>query len=226
MPKVLVVDDDTNIREVLVFALQKHGYTTVEAGDGDQALSMFEASRPDLILLDIMMPELDGIEVCKRVRQSSNTPIIFMSAMDDDADMVLGLEIGGDDYVAKPFSVRQLIARVKAVLRRTDQPVVSHSNPIIITGNLSLNRDTYQACYNDQPLTLTVTEFNLLGTLMSAPTKVFSRSELIDHAYDGVIVSDRTIDSHIRRLRKKLTNAGEDPIHTVHGAGYSLRVAE
>lgn len=224
MTKVLIVDDDAHIREVIEFALTKHGYKVIEASNGKLALELFDIEQPDLVLLDIMMPELDGIAVCQRIRANSNTPIIFVSAMDDDADIVLGLEIGGDDYVAKPFSVRQIVARIKAVLRRADGYLGVAEQPLVLDfDNIRLNSDTYQVTVADNPLTLTVTEFNLLKTLMTTPNKVFSRAELIDKAYDGVVVSDRTIDSHIRRLRKKFTAVGSDPIHTLHGAGYSLR---
>lgn len=226
---ILVVDDDASIREVIKFALQKSGFTTLEATDGARALDMFEAHAPDLVLLDVMMPELDGTEVCKRLRVISRVPIIFLSSRDDEIDRVLGLELGGDDYITKPFSPREMVARVKAVLRRFEPPEVPTSaaptrHEELVHGPLRLDLVRVKAYWREEEVTLTVTEFGMLRTLMNYPGKVYSRDELMRGAYrDHTIVSDRTIDSHITRLRRKFEQLGAEPIKTVHGLGYACR---
>ncbi|MEC9398737.1 MAG: response regulator transcription factor [Myxococcota bacterium] len=225
---ILVVDDDPSIREVVRFALEKAGYATLEAGDGKEALEKFAAQTPQLIVLDILMPEFDGTEVCRRIRRTSDVPIIFLSSRDDEIDRVLGLELGGDDYVTKPFSPRELVARVKAVMRRLDdrreqeasEDDTSESN-VLEHGKLRLDLDRFKVFWGSTELVLTVTEFGMLRTLISYPGKVFSRSELMRGAYkDQTIVSDRTIDSHITRVRRKFEDIGASPIETVHGLGY------
>ena len=222
MQKVLVVDDDAHIRDVVCFALRREGFDTLEASTGQAALEKFEAEQPDLIVLDVLMPEGDGIAVCKQIRQSSIAPIIFLSSKDAEADRIKGLDIGGDDYVTKPFSVRELIARVKAALRRIDDQSVVRENHLSI-GPLNMNIESRTASVNDQMLNLTRTEFDLLTAMAHQDGKVLAREKLMAGAYAANrIVSDRTIDSHIRRLRKKLRNLGVDPIHTVHGVGFRL----
>lgn len=226
MAHILVVDDDDHIREVVTFALQKSGFRVTEAADGKQALARFNECHPDLFILDIMMPELDGTEVCRTLRQQHRTPIIFLTARDDEVDMIVGLELGGDDYVTKPFSPRQLLARVRAVLRRMQpMPAVAPGDTevqLLEVGQLALDLECFQTHWGRQPLTLTATEFRLLQVLAGRPNKVFSRDELMQAAYDNVIVSDRTIDSHIRRLRSKIAGAGGEAIETLHGFGYRL----
>lgn len=226
MQKVLIVDDDSHIREVVRFALEKANFQVVEAENGKEALNIFAKSILDLLILDISMPELDGTEVCKEIRKTSSTPIIFLSARDEDIDMILGLELGGDDYVTKPFSPRLLTAKVKAVLRRhsndLDQPREIKSTEDICVGNLRINQESYKAYWADNEIILTATEFKLLEVLANKASKVFSRDELIEYAYDNIIVSDRTIDSHIRRVRAKIVNCGGQAIETVHGIGYKL----
>lgn len=229
MQKVLVVDDDSHIREVVCFALEKAGYQVFEAENGKQALSVFASVSPDLLVLDIMMPELDGTEVCREIRKVHSTPIIFLSAKSDDVDMIVGLELGGDDYITKPFSPRQLVARVKAVLRRTQAPLIikgDDEKQTITAGNLSIDAERFKAHWSNSELVLTATEFKLLEVFAVKPDKVFSRDELIERAYGNVVVSDRTIDSHIRRVRAKITKAGGDAIETVHGIGYKLGSCE
>lgn len=222
MQKVLVVDDDAHIRDVVCFALRREGFDTLEASTGRAAVEKAEAELPDLIVLDVLMPEGDGITVCKQIRQSSIVPIIFLSSKDAEADRIKGLDIGGDDYVTKPFSVRELIARIKAALRRIDdQPLVLESHLSI--GPLNMNVESRTASIYDQMLDLTRTEFDLLTAMARQDGMVLARAKLMSSAYAANrIVSDRTIDSHIRRLRKKLRNLGVDPIHTVHGVGFRL----
>jgi two-component system, OmpR family, response regulator len=229
--RVLVVDDDPHIREVVGFALSKAGFDTAFAEDGVQALERVAALDPDLVVLDVLMPELDGTEVCKRIRAERATPIVFLSSRDDEIDRILGLELGGDDYVTKPFSPRELVARVRAVLRRAEAMAVAPSarEPAprartLSHGELHLDLDRFVATWKDQIVTFTVTEFGIVRTLMGFPGKVYTRDELSDGAYGGDnIVSDRTIDSHVRRVRQKLRAAGADPVETVHGLGYRLR---
>jgi two-component system OmpR family response regulator len=224
---VLVVDDDTHLRDVVCFALQKEGFRTAEAGDGRQALAMAEDLGPALIVLDIMMPELDGTEVCRRLRARSAVPIIFLSSRDEEIDRVLGLELGGDDYVSKPFSPRELVARVRAVLRRARPRAgeAKSSLKVLERGPLKLDLDGHKAFWNGVAIVLTVTEFGILRTLLSYPEKVFSRDELMSGAYgEATVVSDRTVDSHVRRVRQKFEKTGSDPIRTVFGVGYQLGI--
>ena len=224
---ILVVDDDPQIRAVVRFAIEREGFRVVEAGNGRDAVEAFAREAPALIILDILMPEMDGTEVCRSVRRGSDVPIIFLSSRDDEIDRILGLELGGDDYVTKPFSPRELVARVRAVLRRRapappDAPVVAGGGRIV-HGRLVLDLDRYAATWDGREVVLTVTEFGLLRTLVGYPGKVYTRDELMDggYAYDNV-VSGRTIDSHVRRLRQKFAVAGGEPIETVHGLGYKV----
>ncbi|HCB15000.1 MAG TPA: two-component system response regulator CreB [Gammaproteobacteria bacterium] len=224
MPTILVVDDDPHIREIICFALHKDGFATVEAGNGEQALARFQAAGPDLVVLDIIMPELDGTEVCRALRRISTVPIVFLSSRDDEVDRIIGLELGGDDYVTKPFSPRELTARVRAILRRGKgewhDPTPGH---LLEYGRLRLDLERYTADWQGQEIALTLTEFGILRTLLSHPGKVFSRDQLMDGSYqDYRVVSDRTIDSHVRRVRSKFKVLGADPIETLHGIGYRL----
>ncbi len=223
MPKILIVDDDPHIREVLRFALEKDGFSVCEADNGAQALERHGAERPDLIVLDILMPEMDGTEVCRRLRRDHVTPIVFLSSRDDEVDRILGLELGGDDYVTKPFSPRELIARVRAVLRRGQPAANEEASGVMTHGRLRLDSERFKVWWAETEVVLTVTEFGILRTLLRRPGKVFSREELISAAYDfHNVVSDRTMDSHVRRLRAKLAAAGADAVETVHGVGYKL----
>lgn len=225
---ILIADDDAHIREVVRFALETAGFATIQAANGKETLQSFLSHTPDLLVLDILMPEMDGTEVCREIRKHASTPIIFLSSRDDEIDRILGLELGGDDYVTKPFSPRELVARVKAVLRRLDPApsaaLQEHESPHTLThGDLELDLDRFEAHWDKDVITLTCTEFGILRTLLSYPGKVFSRDELISggYAYDNV-VSDRTIDSHVRRVRQKFAQVRVDPIETVHGIGYRL----
>ena len=226
MQTILVVDDDASIREVVCFALRKAGFNAITAENGEQALATFENERPALVVLDILMPELDGTEVCKRIRAHESgraTPIVFLSSKDDEVDRIVGLELGGDDYISKPFSPRELVARVRAILRRstsTPEPVAAQR---LHHGRLALDTEQYKAFWDEQELVLTLTEFGILRTLLTRPGKVCRREHLMDQAYElHKIVSDRTIDSHVRRVRAKFAALGIDPIETVHGIGYKL----
>jgi two-component system OmpR family response regulator len=223
MPKILVVDDDPHIRDLIRFALRKEGFEVAEAKDGLAALDMHRRQAPDLVILDILMPELDGTEVCRRLRKEAATPIIFLSSRDEELDRIIGLELGGDDYVTKPFSPRELVARVKAVLRRRPADLPIEAPRHIRTGALSLDLDAFTAQWDGKPLTLTVTEFGILRALATHPGRVLTRDNLMDAAYDDRrFVSDRTIDSHVRRIRAKLRAAGGNPLETIHGLGYKL----
>lgn len=230
-PLVLIVDDDPRIREVVRFALRKEGFETAEAGDGAEALRAFESEKPTVVILDILMPEMDGTDVCRRLRARSRVPIIFLSSKDEELDRVLGLELGGDDYVTKPFSPRELVARVRAVLRRLEpeRPTerTDEAPKTLRHGELHLDLDRFRATWNGKEIVLTVTEFGLLRTLIEYPGKVYRREELMErgYAYDNV-VAGRTIDSHIRRIRRKLAAVGGDPIETVHGLGYKVRTPD
>jgi len=231
---ILIVDDDAHIRNVVRFALHKAGFVTAEAANGVQALAEIEARKPDLVVLDIMMPEMDGTEVCRRLRARCRMPIIFLSSRDEEIDRIVGLELGGDDYVSKPFSPRELVARVRAVLRRAnplDEQDAENDNAkagevkVLGRGPLKLDLDAHKAFWNGHEVVLTVTEFGIVRTLLGHPGKVFSRDELMGGAYDdNTVVSDRTIDSHVRRVRQKFEKAGGDPIRTVFGVGYQLGI--
>lgn len=227
MPRtILVADDDPHIRQLLVFALGKAGLDTIEAGDGEEALALFAERTPDLIVLDINMPRMDGLEVCRRMRAAGDTPILFLSSRDDEIDRVLGIELGADDYVVKPFSPREVVARVQAILRRVAgrPPEVARSGGRIVHNGLTLDCETWRASWDGQDVPLTVTEFSTLRTLAAWPGKVFSRDAIIDRVYGpGFAVTDRTIDSHIRNLRAKFAAVGgETLIETRPGIGYAL----
>jgi two-component system OmpR family response regulator len=227
---ILIVDDDPNIREVVRFTLVNGGYQVIEARDGAEALTIFGERSIELIVLDIVMPESDGLTVCRTIRAGSapknRVPIMFVSSRDDELDRVLGLEMGADDYLVKPFSPRELLARAKAMLRRnhqisTDPPAKSE---IVRYGDLTMDIARHRCTWCDTPIVLTVTEFALLETMARAPGRVFSRDALVDNAYGGDhVITDRTVDSHIRRVRSKLAAVGADPIETVYGLGYRIR---
>ncbi|MDE0877781.1 MAG: response regulator transcription factor [Sphingomonas bacterium] len=226
MPRtILVVDDDPHIRQLLVFALDKAGLGAVEAADGETALVLVAARSPDMVVLDINMPRMDGLETCRRLRAESDIPILFLSSRDDEIDRVLGIELGADDYVVKPFSPREVVARVMAILRRTaaDPPALDQ-NRDLAHGRLCLDLEGWRALWDVTPVSLTVTEFQLLRLLASVPTKVFSRDAIIDRLHGpGFAVTDRTIDSHIRNLRAKFfAVGGGDLIETRAGIGYRL----
>jgi len=223
MRSVLIVDDDPHIRQLLAYALEKAGFSTREAGDGEAALTAIDKTRPDLVVLDINMPRLDGLEVCRRIRAKGDLPILFLSSRDDEFDRVLGIELGADDYVTKPFSPREVAARVGAILRRSNGQPPDAQGPMS-HGRLKIEPDAWTAHWDGQEAPLTVTEFGILKILMSAPSRVFSRDNIIDRLHGpGFAVTDRTIDSHVRNLRAKLgALGGNDVIETRAGVGYRL----
>jgi two-component system, OmpR family, response regulator len=227
MPRtILVVDDDPHIRQLLVFALAKAGLDTLEAEDGEAALAQAREHRPDLIVLDINMPRMDGIEVCRRLRGEGDLPILFLSSRDDEIDRILGIELGADDYVTKPFSPREVVARVMAILRRVSgrPPEVERAATTLKHGRLTLDPEGWQAQWGEDAVALTVTEFGILRTLAAMPAKVFSRDAIIDRLRGpGFALTDRTIDSHVRNLRAKFAGHGaEDLIETRPGIGYRI----
>jgi two-component system OmpR family response regulator len=224
--RILIVDDDLHIREVIRVALKKAGMSVAEARDGKEALTRFAGERPDLIVLDIGMPEFDGLDVCREIRKSSDVPILFLSARDEEIDRVLGLEIGGDDYVTKPFSPRELVARVNVILRRlTPRIAATRTEAAVLSrGQLSIDPEQHIATFAGAPLRLTAIEFGILRAFLTRPTVVFNREQIMSAAYQlNIQVSDRTIDSHIRNIRAKLAAAScDNVIETVHGVGFKL----
>ncbi len=220
--KILIADDDSHIREVIQFALKKSGFQTEIADNGKLALELTKKGNIDLVILDISMPEMDGLEVCRQLRRTSELPILFLSSRDEEIDRIVGLELGGDDYLSKPFSPRELVARVQAILKRTSQSTATTVRSLQ-KGHLRVDVESYTAHWMDVVIPLTATEFMLLSTLLHHPDKVYTRETLMDHAYSGLTVSDRTIDSHMRRIRQKFLQAGAENItETVHGVGYKL----
>ena len=223
---ILVVDDDPHIRDVVRFAFEKTGMAISIAQDGKEALRQFDHNVHDLVVLDIGMPEMDGLEVCRQIRKTSDTPILFLSARDEEIDRILGLEIGGDDYVTKPFSPRELVARVNAILRRVRiaPAPMSTAAKQMSHGGLVIDPDARIASFLDTQVSLTALEFAILRTLLARPGFVFTRELILDAAYAGNIhVADRTIDSHVRNIRAKMSAAGcESVIETVHGVGFKL----
>jgi len=223
---ILVVDDDPHIRQLLLFAFRKAGHATAEAADGEAALAAIAEHKPDLVILDINMPQMDGLEVCRRIRAAGDLPILFLSSRDDEIDRVLGIELGADDYVVKPFSPREVVARAMAILRRAAArpPDVDAKRDLIRHGRLSLDTEGWRASWDGSDVPLTVTEFSILRTLAAMPTKVFSRDAIIDRVHGpGFAMTDRTIDSHVRNLRAKFARIGAaDLIETRPGIGYRI----
>jgi phosphate regulon transcriptional regulator PhoB len=224
MSKILVVDDERSIVDVLTYNLTKAGHQPIVARDGEQALQLARAERPDLVILDLMLPGIDGLEVCRALRKAGDLPIIMLTAKDEEIDRVVGLEIGADDYVVKPFSVRELMARVKSVLRRA-QPKAADAAPVLSIGDLRLDVARHQVTWHDRPFDLTSIQFELLRVFMLNPGRVFSREELLNQVWGYDYFGDtRTVDSAIKRLRARLRQVAVEAelIVTVRDAGYKL----
>lgn len=230
--ELLVVDDDGHIREILRFALERAGYSVTDAKDGAVAWTELQRRTFDLIILDVTMPELDGLELCRRIRTRSTVPIIFVSSRDEELDRVLGLELGADDYITKPFSPRELVARVKVALRRYDEirtlerraiPKHDAASKAVEHRGLRLDPERHECSYLGQAVSLTATEFELLAVLLRHPGRVYSRVSLVDTAWGNEHhISERTVDSHIRRVRQKLELVGAKFVETVYGVGYRV----
>ena len=226
MTHICLIDDDQNILASLSLALKSEGYIISAFSDGLSGLNSLQEDDYDIAILDIKMPRLDGLEVLQKLRQTSNLPVIFLTSKDEEVDQLVGLKMGADDYITKPFSQKLLIERVKAILRRTNQTINSNdkeSSNIIKRGKLSLNMSRYECFWDGVVIKLTVTEFLLLESLASRPGYVKSRDQLMSAAYDDdIYVDDRTIDSHIKRLRRKFKNLDKDfeAIETLYGVGY------
>jgi DNA-binding response OmpR family regulator len=224
---ILLVDDEDSVQKLLTYPLERDGFRVVSARDGEEALTLFAEQPVDLVVLDIMLPKLDGLEVCKRLRAESSVPIIMLTARDDEFDTVLGLELGADDYITKPFSIREFRSRVRALLRRAgaSRRDVPAAEPLV-AGNLLLDPDRREAKVDGRVLELTYVEFELLRTLVAQPGKVFSRRALLQAIWgDSSYREPRTIDVHVRHLREKVEQDPSEPdlILTVRGAGYRLR---
>jgi two-component system response regulator ChvI len=226
---IALVDDDRNILTSVSIALQADGFATRVYSDGEAALKALIENAPDLAVLDIKMPRMDGLELLRRLREKSQVPVIFLTSKDDELDEALGLAMGADDYIAKPFSQRLLIARIRAILRRAEAPVAAQGQgeeapqPVLTRGRLAMDPARHRVTWDGGVVTLTVTEFLILETLAQRPGIVKTRNQLMDAAYqDDIYVDDRTIDSHIKRIRRKFRQVDNtfDAIETLYGAGY------
>lgn len=239
--KILIVDDDPLISELISLYLQKEMFDTREAADGEEALALFSEYLPNLVILDLMLPGIDGYEVCRRLRAVSPIPVIMLSAKGETFDKVLGLELGADDYMVKPFETKELVARVKAVLRRyqpastgsgisvisaaSDEADAARTGEYIAYEDLIVNKTNYSVLYHGQSVDMPPKELELLYFLASSPNQVFTREQLLDHIWGYEFAGDsRTVDVHIKRLREKLSGNSQWEISTVWGIGYKFRV--
>ena len=223
--RILIVDDEPSITEFVSYAMQKEGHQTEIASDGEEALRKIEQQHFDLFILDIMLPGIDGYELCRRIRAKMSTPILFLSARDTELNKVVGLELGADDYLAKPFGVRELLARTRALLRRSQGNEMVSGNEIS-AGGITLNEDTHVAQGDKGAIDLTPREFELLACLMRNAGKVVSREDLLHDAWNWEFITEtKTVDTHIKRLRDKIESAGYDPklVETVRGYGYRFK---
>ncbi|MBR3397652.1 MAG: response regulator transcription factor [Lachnospiraceae bacterium] len=227
MPKVLVVDDEKLIVKGIKYSLEQDGMKVDCAYDGEEALSKFSAGNYDIILLDLMLPKMDGYVVCQQIRETSQVPIIMLTAKGDDMDKILGLEYGADDYITKPFNILEVKARIKAIIRRTQrQEIKEEPSANIAVGNLRLERDSRRVFINDKEVNLTAKEFDLLELLASHPNKVYGREQLLKVIWGDSYPGDvRTVDVHIRRLREKIEERPSNPeyVHTKWGVGYYFK---
>lgn len=227
MTKVLVVEDEQSLREPLVFVLEKEGYEVLQADNGEEAIKIFESVGADVILLDLMLPKIDGNQVCKHIRKVSSVPIIMLTAKDSEVDKVVGLEIGADDYVTKPYSTRELLARMKAVLRRKVGPELDPGS-VLVAGELRLDSDRHTVTLSGKPIALPLKEFELLELLMENVNRVLTRGQIIDRVWGSNYFGDtKTLDVHIKRLRSKIEDDPARPvfIQTVRGLGYKFEVS-
>lgn len=216
---ILVVDDEPKVARLARDYLEKNGFRVLTAADGQSALTLARRERPDLVILDLMLPVIDGREVCRILRRESDVPIIMLTALSEEIDQVTGLEIGADDYITKPFSVRALVARARALLRRTRGEVKAPG--IVRVGGLEIDSEKYSVMFNDNPIKLTPNEFKLLHLLASRAGQTFTREQLLETLHGAASSFDRSVDSHIKNLRKKLEAAsGQSMIETVYGIGY------
>lgn len=229
--KILIVDDDNNIAELISLYLTKECYDTKIVNDGEEALATFDSYNPNMILLDLMLPGIDGYQVCREIRTKSNVPIIMLSAKGEIFDKVLGLELGADDYIMKPFDSKELVARVKAVLRRF-QPLKQVSAPVpaakcVEYPDLTINLSNYSVIYNGRQIDMPPKELELLYFLASSPNQVFTREQLLDHIWGYEYIGDtRTVDVHVKRLREKIKDHKSWQIATVWGIGYKFEVKQ
>lgn len=224
--RILIVDDEPSITEFVSYAMTKEGYEADVASDGETALKMIEAKQYDLFILDIMLPGIDGYDLCRRIRSKMDTPILFLSAKDSELNKVVGLELGADDYLAKPFGVRELLARTRALLRRSQQTEQATLSSEISAGGITLDEDAHTASGDHGPIDLTPREFELLNCLMHNAGKVVSREDLLHDAWGWEFITEtKTVDTHIKRLRDKIESAGYDPklVETVRGYGYRFK---
>ena len=226
--KVLVVEDDANIAELIRLYLEKDGYEVSHAADGVEAVEKFREFSPNIILLDIMLPKLDGWGVCREIRKTSDVPIIMLTAKDETFDKVMGLEIGADDYISKPFEMKEVIARIHAVLRRTTQKEASSESNVLRFDNLVIDMDAYQVEIRGERVELPPKELELLNYLASHPNRVFTRNQLLDDVWGFEYFGDsRTVDVHVKRLREKIDGASDQwSLKTVWGVGYKFEVSD
>jgi DNA-binding response OmpR family regulator len=224
---ILVVDDETTLRETLVEALEAEGFRVVSAADGREALTVFRAERPDLVLLDLMLPELSGIEVCRIIRAESGVPIVMLTAKDSEIDKVVGLELGADDYVTKPFSLRELSARIRALFRRSEQAVASENPPAVVDlGRVQVDIAGHRLLRDGDALPVKPKAFELLLFLLRHPGQVFTRDQLLERVWGYDYAGEtRTVDVHVHWLRSQIEDQPSSPqfIHTVRGVGYGFR---
>ena len=223
MTHILVVDDEARIREVLQYALEREGFCVTAVGEGASAVEAHGRDRPDLVVLDVMLPGMDGLTVCRTIRAEAQTPILFLSARSEEIDRVLGLELGGDDYLTKPFSPRELVARVRAILRRAESPAATDdADRVFSHEGIRVDLDRHEVRTEGLVVPLTPTELGVLAALLERPGIVLSRGQLMRKAYSwDNHVTERTIDTHVRRIRAKFRELGRpDPITTVHAVGY------
>ncbi|MEW6183194.1 MAG: response regulator transcription factor [Bacillota bacterium] len=222
MPLVMIVDDERLLVKGLKYSLEENGFTVTTAYDGEEALKVLQGTRIDLVILDIMLPKIDGLEVCRRIRNRWSIPIIMLTARGEDTDKIVGLELGADDYLAKPFNTRELIARVKAVLRRTTHHVLEPAGAVLEFGELKIDIPRRSVTVGSAQVELTATEFNLLSTLAMHPGRVFTREVLLEQVWGSPYTDPRTIDVYVRRIREKMEPDAANPrwILTRRGAGY------